>query len=152
VGDGPFETIVKTIDGGDTWFTINSGTTSGLNAVYFSDDYNGLIAGHGGVVLKTTSGGITGFEESKLVSPNSLLEIYPNPFTRKVSINLNPSGNWSIGQITLFDQNGKLIQNDIVNKSSEKLTISTDHLQPGVYFFQLKTSNGISETRKMIKL
>ena len=152
VGDGPYETIVKTTDGGETWSVINSGTTSGLRGVYFADADNGLIFGDAGVVLKTTTGGITGFEDAKLVSHDSLLEIYPNPFSNWVTINFNRTGKRSKGQITLFDQNGKFIQNYTVNKSAEMLTISTDHLKPGIYFFQLKTYGGISETRKMVKL
>ncbi len=152
VGDGSYETLLKTHDGGENWFAINSNTAADLKDVYFHDENNGYVFGEKGLINKTTSGGITGFEEIKLVSPNSLYEILPNPCTSKVSINLNPSGNWSIGQIILYDQNGKLVQNYIVYKSTEKLTISTDHLKPGIYFFQLKTSNGINETRKMIKL
>jgi len=65
VGHGQFESIVKTTNGGETWNTINSKTTSGLNAVYFSDENSGLVFGENGIVLKTTTGGVTGFEETK---------------------------------------------------------------------------------------
>jgi photosystem II stability/assembly factor-like uncharacterized protein len=57
IGDGG--TIMKTINGGDTWSPQTSGTTADLNGVYFVDLNNGWVVGDGGTILKTTDGGDT---------------------------------------------------------------------------------------------
>ena len=152
VGHGQYETIVKTIDGGETWNTINSISTSDLNAVHFFDENIGLVFGENGVVMKTTTGGTTGFDKTTLKSPVSLFNTFPNPFTSKVNIDLSSMESWSSGLISIYNQNGKLLQCYNLNNSTEKFSFSADKLKPGVYFFQLKTDKGISETRKMIKL
>jgi len=152
VGDGPLETIVKSTDGGETWEAIHSVTTSGLNGVYFSDENNGLIVGQGGVILKTATGGITGFEETELISRNSIFDIYPNPFANYVTINLHQPEKFVTSQLILYDQTGKSIQNIPLINNSDNISLSFEHLKTGIYFLQLKTANGIDEVKKMIKL
>lgn len=51
-------TIQKTIDGGTTWYYIESGTTSILNAVYFINVDTGFVVGSS-TILKTMNGGET---------------------------------------------------------------------------------------------
>lgn len=52
-------TILKTTDGGVTWFPLSSGTTEDLYSVYFTDPDTGWAGGVNGTVLKTNDGGIT---------------------------------------------------------------------------------------------
>ena len=42
-----------------TWITQQSGTTSPLNAIYFTDTNTGYIVGYYGTILKTVNGGTT---------------------------------------------------------------------------------------------
>jgi photosystem II stability/assembly factor-like uncharacterized protein len=58
--------IIKTIDGGDTWDTLSSGTVAQLNSVYFPDTNTGYVVGGAGdwengagIILKTIDGGKT---------------------------------------------------------------------------------------------
>ena len=152
VGDGEYETILKTIDGGETWNPINSMTTSGLNCIHFFDDNTGLVFGDGGVVMKTTSGGITGFDETGFLNSSVTFEAYPNPFRNEVNIRLKNQNIEMPAQIIIHDLTGRLIRSVQINSSSENLAIPAEDLKPGIYFYQLKTENGISETKKMIKL
>jgi photosystem II stability/assembly factor-like uncharacterized protein len=245
VGHGQFESIVKTTNGGESWNTINSKTTSGLNAVYFKNEDNGLAFGENGIVLKTggtlqlnppvnftlgfgyecpntifyldweepdlnntpdlagfniyrndtlllvtgpnifnynetlnpfsgweepicyyvtavyenpigesvsteelCGGWLTGFGQSLSYEIN--LDCYPNPFYSSTQIlfsNLKQKG-----KILIFDQTGKQIQTYPINQNMEVLEITGKHLKPGIYFYYLKTDEGISETKKMIKL
>lgn len=62
VAIGPGGLIMKTDDGGDTWTYPQSGTTEGLNDVFFQSSSVGYIVGNNptgepGVMLKTTDGG-----------------------------------------------------------------------------------------------
>lgn len=152
VGDGSYENIVKTIDGGETWYPINSHTTSGLNSVYFFDDNTGLVFGENGVVLKTTTGGITGFEEPSFLYSGKFMEIYPNPFTNKVNINLKLSENIYSGQITIFDMTGKALLNFRIVETINNIEFISDDLNAGIYFVVLSVSSGVVETKKIIKL
>lgn len=50
-------TILKTIDAGETWFTLNSNTLSDIQTVHFLNANTGFAAGDSGI-FKTTNGGI----------------------------------------------------------------------------------------------
>lgn len=53
-------TVVKSTDGGLTWFSSNSGIGSvQLNSISFSDANNGIAVGNGGVMYTTVNGGST---------------------------------------------------------------------------------------------
>jgi len=54
---GEAGTIVRTTDGGETWVTQDSGTTSALNGVSFTDANTGTAVGQNGTILRTTDGG-----------------------------------------------------------------------------------------------
>jgi len=49
--------VIKTTDGGDTWYTVPTGTNVTLSKVFFRDSLNGWITGFYGTILRTTDGG-----------------------------------------------------------------------------------------------
>jgi hypothetical protein len=51
--------IMRTTDGGVTWFPLQSGTTETLTKVTFSDPLDGFIVGSYGAFLRTSDGGST---------------------------------------------------------------------------------------------
>jgi photosystem II stability/assembly factor-like uncharacterized protein len=51
--------LIKTIDGGTTWFVNYESEFGNLNGVYFSDELNGWVSGSNGYLYKTTDGGGT---------------------------------------------------------------------------------------------
>ncbi|MBL7875554.1 MAG: DUF1573 domain-containing protein [Cyclobacteriaceae bacterium] len=57
VGSGGL--IKKSIDGGQTWTSQSSGTTSTLRDVYFLDKFAGWAVGDGGVTLRTANEGVS---------------------------------------------------------------------------------------------
>ena len=60
---GAYGTILKTIDGGDSWQRQESGTSTYLYDVFFIDDQKGWAVGGGyfdyGILLSTVNGGTT---------------------------------------------------------------------------------------------
>jgi RHS repeat-associated protein len=52
-------TVIKTIDAGVTWQTLNSATASQLNAVALENTTTGIAVGNNGTALKITSSGIS---------------------------------------------------------------------------------------------
>lgn len=49
--------IMKTINGGNSWTLQNSGTSETLRAIFFADANNGWAAGDNGTIVATTTGG-----------------------------------------------------------------------------------------------
>lgn len=150
VGEGEFETIVKSTDGGENWNAIDISSTSGLNYVHFTDELNGLVFGDNGVVLKTTTGGVVGIEEDTFVKQQDFLQVFPNPFLDELFIKLN--GSQSGGEISIYDQSGKVVYLMKVSNWGEKTIIDCGFLNPGVYFLHWTDENRISKSNKIIKL
>lgn len=57
VAVGSYGIIIKTNDGGDTWYKQVSPTSESLNAVHFADADNGWAVGYAGTVVRTATGG-----------------------------------------------------------------------------------------------
>lgn len=49
--------IYKTVNAGNSWHLLNSGTSNFLRSVYFINDSVGLAVGDNGLILKTVNGG-----------------------------------------------------------------------------------------------
>jgi len=54
---GAWGTLLKSSDGGNTWFSINSNTTGSLELIVFKDLLNGFIIANSGPTIITTDGG-----------------------------------------------------------------------------------------------
>lgn len=53
------ELIMKTNDGGKTWFELSTGIPHFFQDVYFTDADNGWVVGTGATIMSTTDGGLT---------------------------------------------------------------------------------------------
>ena len=148
-GDGPFENTMKTNDGGNTWNTINTHVSSGLNGVHFFNDNVGLIFGDGGVMLKTMNGGITALKEESTYAAD-YFEVFPNPVTDEISIRLNHAKGLSNPEIVLTDMLGNQLKVFRLERSGTCLHLTREFLKPGMYLFKLKTGNCIVETKKIV--
>ena len=73
------------------------------------------------------------------------IEIFPNPFTEKLTINSN---NYEPSEITLYDLSSrKLLQQTFTNTT----TINTEQLAKGMYLYTVRNRNGIVKNGKVIK-
>ena len=154
---GPYNgRIIKTTNGGENWSSQQSGTTNILNSVYFINQDTGWIVGSGGIILKTTNGGITFIEEEQIYETTTeflLSQNYPNPFNPATKIKYSiPQSSQVI--IKVYDILGSLIET-LVNEEKPagtfELTWNASNLPSGVYFYQLKTGEFIN-IKKMILL
>ncbi len=50
-------TLIKTEDGGDSWYSLQNQSTSTINAIYFLDADTGFIVGEEGLFRRTADGG-----------------------------------------------------------------------------------------------
>lgn len=150
VGDGKFENMVKTTDGGNTWYPILTNVTSGLNSVYFSDSERGLVFGQNGVMLKTTTGGMTALQETYLIPDKNFFEVYPNPVSEVVNILFNPDIKHNDAEIVITDCLGKNLKIIQAKNSPSPLQFSMNHYPPGIYFFQYVSRKSVLESKKVI--
>jgi len=163
--------ILTSKDGGITWKSYNSLHTSGLNTIFFIDKNTGWLGGHGGTILKTTTGGVTWVGESlqhKLNTPldYELYQNYPNPFNpsttikyeipdqvRNDKIKVETHGHASV-QLKVYDILGREVAT-LVNKKQKtgyyEVGWNATNQPSGVYFYQL-TAGNYSEVKKMILL
>lgn len=82
--------------------------------------------------------------------PFSDLKIYPNPVAASLTISYNSSNTKPL-QITIYDENGKVVYTEKVNKPGQEVnkTISLSGYAPGIYFVNLLQGNQ-QETKKII--
>ena len=73
---GEFSTIIKTTDGGNSWFDQTAPLRTTLRKIFFSDREKGVIVGgdvtapYFGSVLYTTNGGETWYDSDPVPYPN----------------------------------------------------------------------------------
>ena len=98
-------------------------------------------------VWKYTPGFDVGIAETK--QKNVIQLVYPNPTKNELTILLYE--NLNDGIISICDINGKVVHTEKLSDCSEK-SINIEHLEEGVYFVTIKSSNNISSTKKIIKI
>lgn len=85
--------------------------------------------------------GYLGIEETILAN----LNVYPNPGTSSVVLNMNHG--WNGFQVTFAGVDGKEISLTSVQKSANELEFNTDSLVSGVYFIRLTSTEGTALVR-----
>jgi len=73
------------------------------------------------------------------------IKAYPSPFRDEVIVEANEP----IKQILIYDMTGKTVNQ--YSKLPEIASINTNHLKPGIYFFQIQVKNGATKTFKLCK-
>jgi hypothetical protein len=139
-----------------------------------------IIAGSDGVaaykyvrLIKTDALGYVGVEEERGIVPTSiyLSQNYPNPFTHRTSIQYavdsrqrrdkNLTTDYCLlTTLKIFDLSGRLVRTLVdepqkagyYNVSWDGKDSSGNVVGTGIYFYQLKTSGGFKEVRKMLLL
>ncbi len=148
IGDGEYENLFKSTDGGYTWNPINSGTSSALNGLYFSDADNGFVFGDYGVVMHTTTGGVVSVEKPELPINSSFL-VYPNPAVNDINIKLTNPDLFLPAQLELFNITGKQLGSYTINNTSD-FVINSSFLKQGIYLLRFTNKSGLIEHQKVI--
>ena len=159
---GQYGNITFSTDWGYTWSAQLSSVSQELWKVCFINDNEGWIVGGGiglqGVILHTTTGGVTDIEENDITGIKSykLEQNYPNPFNPSTLISYQlPVG----GDVTLkiYDLLGREVAT-LVNEEKPAGIYEVEfnshsgegrNLSSGIYFYQLK-ADGFIQTKKML--
>ncbi len=124
----------------------NTGASVQILNVVFTGDYSVAVQDSNGCVTSDTVKvkiWPTGINESG----ESAIEVYPNPTSDIVNINLN--GLDADGVITVYDISGKIVfTQSISNQSNPSIDLS--NLDAGNYILEIKTE-GVNEKRLVVK-
>lgn len=120
-------------------YVTNNGDCDDTNAAIYpgADDQtgNGIDENCDGV------DGVLGIEESILAN----LNVYPNPGTRSVVLNL--ASGWNGFTVTFIGAEGKEIALSATQKSAAELEFNTESLVSGTYFIRLISASGTALVR-----
>jgi photosystem II stability/assembly factor-like uncharacterized protein len=148
-GQGPYETMLKTTDGGLTWNVIDVPASSALSCIWFFDDLHGFVYGEKGLVLETHTGGVVGIAETEREKELLAGVIYPNPFSDKFSIDLGEAWKGQPVILEIYDPVGRLILKQTIVSQRQQITFPD--AGKGLYFYRLLKEKRSSEMRKLIK-
>ena len=92
-------------------------------------------------------------EDPGMPPPEFSFDIYPNPFTSKLNIQITSDVNLSY-QFQLYNINGQLVEsiNFHVIEGGNSFAINTIELRAGMYIYRLKKGNAAVEVGKVVKL
>jgi hypothetical protein len=78
------------------------------------------------------------------------IEVYPNPANTTVSVTLPPAA----GEVALvlYDVQGKPVRRQAGHGSTTVATVETGNLSPGIYFLEIRLTDGRTERRKLLVL
>jgi hypothetical protein len=159
---------MKTTNGGINWFNVRNTYSNVLTSIWFNDALTGYAVGWKyplayGVILKTTTGGVTYTKEIAQIIPQNftLYQNYPNPFNPTTKIRFEiPSGfplrAYGNDKVVLkvYDIMGREIQtlvNEKLNPGTYEVTFYGSNYASGVYFYTF-TAEEFKETKKLVLL
>jgi choice-of-anchor B domain-containing protein len=139
----------------DTYPSNNNNTYNGCWGVYMFPSGK-IIASdrQTGLYVLRTSVAVTGINDPENGNPASfeLKQNYPNPFNPNTTIEFSiPKGQFV--SVRVFDVLGRqvaLLADEYRNPGTHSISFDAGRLSSGVYFYNIKTSGGFSETKRMI--
>lgn len=147
------ETLLKSIDGGESWFPLDFPCTSTATCVGFFNENEGLVMGENGIIFRTFTGGIVDIPElssETITSPE--LTCYPNPVIDILNVKINKIGNNSPDKILIYSYQGILQMTVDIEENQESHKINIGNLDSGIYFVASFSNHSILETNKIIIL
>ncbi len=150
VGHGLYENLFKTTDGGDHWEPVNSGTTTNINSLHFFDELHGLVFGEWGLEMRTTTGGIVTVEDPIELSNHSQVEIYPNPSSGMIHIDLATHSEEQNSKIVITNILGAKVKSIELKNSVSSLDLNCSAFDSGIYIFQYYEGNSLKNSRKVV--
>jgi photosystem II stability/assembly factor-like uncharacterized protein len=147
--------LFKSTNGGDTWDTTAVPTRQNLNAIYFYDENRGFAVGDSGVILYTSSGGVTGVRDrgGQLPTTLALEQNYPNPFNPSTTIVFHLPER-SFVSLKVFDVLGREVATLVsqeLHAGDYPVTWKAAAFPSGVYFYQMRAGS-FAETKKLVLL
>ena len=142
---------------------FNADSSKAVNCVGCASLYNNFIVNTPNgtkMILRHENGSVKVFGLcgilptliTKLNTEELLSNPFPNPTNNLITIPYSLPNNEKSGTIKIYDINGKEIKSFIVDSNFTNITLTTSELVSGTYYYNLTTSKGYSDTKKIIKI
>lgn len=143
--------LIYTADGGNSWLVQDSmGGYDVIYSLFFIDEKTGWGVGTGGLILKTSSGGIVSVDDARqsqnvLREPSGLHQNYPNPFSSltTISYDLPVSGHVSLIVYNLLGEEVIRLVDRKQSAGRHDLTFDASDLAGGIYYYKLNQAGRI---------
>jgi hypothetical protein len=132
-----------TIVGNNGALSLNTGVV--LDGRAFTT--NGTLTTASVTVIMPSGCNVTGLPSFQIENKSSAM-MFPNPFNSSININFNNTIQNNNTEINIFNVNGELVLNKLINKQST--TIETSSLSSGIYFYKIISDNKIIQSGKLI--
>jgi photosystem II stability/assembly factor-like uncharacterized protein len=147
--------VLKTINGGNTWDSVGSGTRRNLNAINFVNERCGFAVGDSGTILFTPNGGLTAVNDPAATPERfELFQNFPNPFNPETRIQFALQKTIFV-TLKVHDLLGEEVSTLVNEEKPPGMYDVTWHadgrLASGVYFYKL-VAGGFLQTRKLLLL
>lgn len=128
-----------------------------MDTVFVTSDYANTMRRTvaGGISVKIARNTVQEVKEDKIVEPEVLFEIYPNPISRGTLLTINLQVEKGEYTLTLLNGGGQTVQREKVIVAYKKQAVSfrLNEVAAGNYFMQLfDAKSGKSFTRKLVVL
>jgi photosystem II stability/assembly factor-like uncharacterized protein len=147
--------IFKSTNAGDSWKKEIVPTTKNINAIYFYDDSHGFAVGDSGLILYTSSGGLTSVnnKNDRLPIGFELSQNYPNPFnpTTNIGFRIAEFGFVSLKVYDILGNEVATLVNEEKPAGSYEVEFNGASLSSGMYLYVLY-AKGTFITNKMMIL
>ncbi len=100
-------------------------------------------------LVGTLANGIIVMPNNELNNLRTLMA-YPNPTDSSTRIDYTLPNGINKGEMVFYDTQGKEVKRVNVDNTFNSLMISTEDLQSGLYYYNLQTTQGISEAKKLV--
>lgn len=120
-----------------------------VNTNYSLSDINGALRMGIDSIYLSSATDIKGYKDNESNNLRTSMA-YPNPASSSTKIDYSLPSGVNNGEIVLYDIQGKEVKRFNVNSTFNTLMISTEDLQSGLYYYNLQTTQGISEAKKLV--
>ena len=149
-GGGEFTDSVK--EGEGSW-TRQLADTNLYQGVCFTDPNHGTVVGAFGIILHTTTGGVTAVKNTPTQEPKLFVleQNYPNPFNPTTIITYQLPTN-TLVTLKVYDELGRLVKtlfNEVQTAGIHSTNFNASSLSSGAYFFTL-TAGGFVQTKRLM--
>jgi photosystem II stability/assembly factor-like uncharacterized protein len=145
-----------TTDAGNSWNNISlmDITPNNISDLYFIDSKTGYVVGDNGMILKTTSGGITSINNNEKpihLTNYYISQNYPNPFNPSTTINysLSKAGNVKLTIYNILGSKVATIVDAYKPAGNYSVQFNGSNLASGIYMYRLESGN-YSAAKKLI--
>jgi photosystem II stability/assembly factor-like uncharacterized protein len=143
------------VKGGGGYWTRQIADSNIYQGVCFTDANTGTVVGAFGIILHTTTGGVTTVNNNPIQRSYQFVleQNYPNPFNPITVITYNLPISCLV-MITVYDVMGREVltlinEHQAVGKHS--ITLNAGNLSSGVYFYRIQTES-LNSTKKLLLL